>query len=100
MIVQSCRISQSYVSRLFRTLFDVTVTDYIHLRKLLLSKRMMLTENCTAADAAYRLGYQESTYFSHVFKKYEGMTIQEFQRRIRGKQSMDSSLSEKTFSSF
>ena len=58
--------------------FGLSVTDYIHLRKIQEAKSLILFSNKTMTDIAYELSYNESTYFSKVFKKYEGITIQKF----------------------
>lgn len=80
-IVDKCSISQSYVSRLFRKHFQISVTDYIHLRKIQLAKDYLLFEHRGIADIAFLLGYNEYTYFSKVFKKYAGTTVQEYRRQ-------------------
>ena len=81
LLVERCSISQSYLSRLFRDCFQLSVTDYIHLRKLHLAKKYILYERKPVGDIGFLLGYNEYTYFSKVFKKYEGMTIQEYKER-------------------
>lgn len=83
LLVERCSISQSYISRLFRVCFQISATDYIHLHKLLMAKRYLLRDKKTVEDIAYLLGYNEYTYFSKVFKKYEGMTIQEYKDKLR-----------------
>lgn len=83
LLVEQCNISQSYLSRLFRTCFELSVTDYIHLRKLHLAKQMMLRGKHSSADIAFALGYNEYTYFCKIFKKYEGITIQEYTKKYR-----------------
>ena len=83
LLVEKCAISQTYLSRLFRTQFQISVTDYVHRRKLQLAKRFMLHQNMPVGDASLLLGYNEYTYFSKVFRKYEGITIQEWRSRRR-----------------
>lgn len=77
-LVDQCRISQSYLSRLFRTGFGISVTDYIHKRKILRAKQMLLRERKTVGEIALAVGYNEYTYFSKVFRKYEGISLQEY----------------------
>ena len=79
--MEACSVSQSYVSRLFRNLFDLSVTDYIHLRKMQVAKKLLLDKSKSAADVAFELGYTETTYFSKVFKKTVGCTIQEYRKK-------------------
>lgn len=80
-LVEESGLSQSYLSRLFRNLFSVTVTDYIHLRKIQYVKQLLLQERMLVGDAALQAGYNEYTYFSKIFKKYEGITVQEYRRK-------------------
>lgn len=82
-IVRSCNISQGYLSRLFRESFGYSVTDYIHVRKIAEVKEYMYMSGCDAREASLRMGYQEVSYFSRVFKKYEGMTITEYKKTLK-----------------
>ena len=79
-LVDACSVSQSYLSRLFRNQFGISVTDYIHMRKLQAAKGAMLFEKKSAADCAYSYGYNEYTYFSKIFKKYVGITISNYRK--------------------
>lgn len=79
-LVEQCRISQSYLSRLFRNLFSLSVTDYIHIRKLLRAKQELLDSKKPISEIALEIGYNEYTYFSKIFKKYEGLSVQEYRK--------------------
>lgn len=79
-IVRDCNISQGYLSRIFKKQYDVSVMEYLHMKKLTLAKFYLHFPAYTVADIAYSLGYNESSYFSKVFKKYEGMTVQEYKK--------------------
>lgn len=77
-LVEQCGISQSYLSRLFRSRFGITVTDYIHKRKILRAKQELLHTGRSIGEIALDVGYNEYTYFSKVFRKYENMGVREY----------------------
>lgn len=77
-VVEKCNISQGYLSRIFKNEYNLTVLNYIHLKKISLSKLMFLNHNLSISEVSFNLGYKESSYFCKVFKKYEGKTVDEF----------------------
>jgi two-component system response regulator YesN len=79
-LVSKCFISQGHLSRNFKKCFNISVMEYIHIRKMILSKIYFLFTECTVSDVAEILGYNERSYFSKVFKKFEKMTIQQFRQ--------------------
>lgn len=81
-ITAACNISQGYLSRLIRSEYQVSVMEYIHMRKMILAKWYFFSQNAGVADVAYRLGYNESSYFSKVFKKYENITIMQYKKSL------------------
>ena len=54
--------------------------DYLHMKKINLARAYFIFTDHSASDVAFRLGYNESGYFSKVFKKYENTTIQSYRR--------------------
>lgn len=81
-VVNGCNISQGYLSRLFKSEYNMTVVNFIHMKKINLAKEYILLENKTVSDVAFNLGYNEYGYFSKVFKKYENITVEQF-RKVR-----------------
>lgn len=81
-IIKNCCISQSYLSRIFKTECKVTVLEYLHMRKITRAKYYFYYYNFSATDAAYQLGYTESSYFGKVFKKYEHQTVLEYKKKL------------------
>lgn len=84
-IIENCAISQGYLSRIFREQFHVSVTEYLHLKKMHLAKGYFYFTEDSIAEVAFRLGYNESSYFSKVFKKYEKMTVKEYKKEVRSR---------------
>lgn len=83
-IIENCAISQGYLSRIFREQFQVSVMEYLHMRKIHMAKGYFYFTKDSIAEVAFRLGYNESSYFSKVFKKYEKMTVKEYKSQIGG----------------
>lgn len=79
-VVKECNISQGYLSRLFKNEYNLTVVNYIHLKKINLAKEYIILENRSVLDTAFNLGYNEYGYFSKIFKKYESMTVEQFRK--------------------
>lgn len=77
-IIENCAISQGYLSRIFKEQFQVSVMEYLHMRKIYLAKGYFYFTDDSIAEVAFRLGYNESSYFSKVFKKYENMTVKQY----------------------
>ncbi len=84
-IIESCSISQGYLSRIFKSQFHVSVMEYLHLRKMHLAKGYFYLTNDSVAEVAFKLGYNESNYFSKVFKKYEKTTVQQYRKSMQNK---------------
>lgn len=87
-IIENCAISQGYLSRIFREQLNVSVTEYIHMKKMHLAKGYFYFTEDSIADVAFRLGYNESSYFSKVFKKYEKITVKQYKTETRRKCSL------------
>ncbi|MCD8018497.1 MAG: AraC family transcriptional regulator [Clostridiales bacterium] len=71
-------ISGGYLSRIFKKYYNISVVDYIHLRKIHLAKYYMASSEMNISDISFLLGYSEAGYFCKIFKKYEGMTPSTF----------------------
>jgi two-component system response regulator YesN len=82
-LVDNCFVSQGHLSRIFKKCFNISVMEYIHMRKMILGKIFLLFTDFTTADVAGQLGYNERSYFSKVFKKFERLTIQQFRQASR-----------------
>lgn len=79
-VVKECNISQGYLSRLFKSEYNMTVVNFIHFKKINLAKEYIVLENQSISDVAFNLGYNEYGYFSKVFKKYEQETVEQFRK--------------------
>lgn len=59
-----------------------TPATLIQNRKVLEAKRLLSNHQLTIQEVAYRLGFEQPTYFTKYFKKSTGLTPKEFTRHI------------------
>lgn len=81
-ITEGSMISQGYLSRIFRDQFGISTMEYIRLRKIQMVKINFIFTTYSTSDIAFTLGFNESSYLQKVFQKIEGISIQEFKKRI------------------
>lgn len=70
----SCNISVFYLSRLFKKNTGMKFIDYINLYKIEKAKELLKNTDMPIINISISLGYDESGYFSKVFKKIVGVT--------------------------
>ncbi|EHL19663.1 hypothetical protein HMPREF9628_01352 [Peptoanaerobacter stomatis] len=77
-IVKNCNLSQGYLSRIFKKEFNMTVMNYIHIKKINIAKEYICLSRMNISEIFFKVGYNEFSYFCKVFKKYEKTTVSRF----------------------
>lgn len=67
-------LNPSYFSRYFKKATGVNFIDYAHELKMKVALQMLKNKEETVETVAMKLGYSDRTYFSKVFKKYNGFS--------------------------
>ncbi len=70
--------SQNYLSTLFSRYANIGYVEYTTDRKMEKAKALMATGSWKIYELARQLGYEDSSYFSKVFKQHEGMSPREY----------------------
>lgn len=73
-------ISLKHLNRICKQVLNTTATDFIYGKILLESKRLLAIPEKTISETANELGFENHAYFTLVFKKYSGMTPQQFKK--------------------
>lgn len=73
-------ISPKHLNRITQTVVRKTATDVITERVILEAKRMLMYVEESLVEIAFRLGYEEYSYFVRVFRKTSGMTPTQFMK--------------------
>lgn len=68
----------SYLSAIFKVYYDMTPMDYIIYKRIEEAKQLLMHSGMKVKDVANHLGYEDSLYFSKVFKKETGVSPKEY----------------------
>lgn len=71
-------VNESYLSRSFRQVRNETMTEYIMRRRIENSIRLLKTTDLKGYEISERVGIPDAHYFGQCFKKYMGMTVNQF----------------------
>ncbi len=70
----------SYLSKLFSSVVGVTIEKYIINQKLEKVKELLVYDELSLKEIAYKLGYSSVQYLSNQFKKNTGLTPSQFKK--------------------
>lgn len=73
----------SYLSSIFKSYYGQTPMEYVTERRMEEGKRLLRQGNLRIKEVAEQLGYEDSLYFSKVFKRLEGISPKEYSGRGR-----------------
>lgn len=78
-------LSPNYLSQLFKKYNDIGFNDYITICKINKAKDLMVDGRLKLYEIAEQLGFENSFYFSKVFKKVEGLSPRDYLKQRYGK---------------
>ena len=73
-------ISPYYLSHLFREELGVTFLEYLTRIRMEEAKRLLCDRSLTILDISARVGYEDPSYFSKVFKKNTGVSPNQYRK--------------------
>ncbi|HKM30395.1 MAG TPA: response regulator [Bacilli bacterium] len=71
-------ISISYISAILKKEQNTTFVKYVTYLRMEKAKELLQNPNMKIVDVAEAVGYSEPYYFSHSFKKYQGVSPKEY----------------------
>lgn len=75
-------ISPGYLSDLLKQETGKTALEHIHIALIAEAKNLLVSTDNTIAETAYRLGFENTPYFSRLFKKEVGKTPTEYREQF------------------
>lgn len=74
-------VTPNHLNALCQDLLGKTAGELIRDRVLLEAKRLLTNAGMTVTEIAYDLNFEDNSYFNRFFKKYTGMTPDEFRNK-------------------
>ncbi|CEG25686.1 helix-turn-helix domain-containing protein [Bacillus sp. B-jedd] len=71
-------VTPSYLSMLFKESVGMPISQFINHRRVEESKYFLLHSKLSLSEIAHLLGYCNQSYYTHLFKKYIGVTPKHF----------------------
>lgn len=75
-------VSRFYLMKIFKELTDFTVFEYIHQRRVNQAKLLLsLNKELTITEISFKVGYKQPSHFTRTFKKWAGLTPEQYRKR-------------------
>lgn len=75
-------ISEGYLSKRFKLAIGTSINEYINYIRITEAEKILSSEKAPITEVALRCGYNDSSYFASVFKKFKGITPYKYQKSI------------------
>jgi two-component system response regulator YesN len=82
-IAEHMGVSSKYISKVFKEKTDTNLTDYISITRINKAKEILESTNMNISEISERVGIYSRTTFIRLFKKFEGITPNEFRKASR-----------------
>ena len=79
-VAASLGMSDAYLSRSFKEEMNINFVKYLIKVRLDKAKQLLETDSCSAAEAAYQVGFTDYSHFSRTFKKHFGLGPSEYRK--------------------
>ena len=73
-----------YLAKIFKKKTGQNIKDYINEYRLMQARNLLNNTDMRVSDVAAEVGFDNFSYFSTLFKKYTGMTPNEYRKRQTG----------------
>jgi len=79
-IASALRINPDYLNRVFREVHDMTMTQYLHRRRLSDAAKLLRETTDSVAEVASACGYSSVAHFRRMFERLNGLSPREYRR--------------------
>ena len=74
-------VTPNYLNSLCQDVLGISAGEVIRERVILEAKRLLVNAGLNITEIAYRLNFQDNSYFTKFFKKHTGITPEEFRKQ-------------------
>lgn len=81
-IAEEFYVSPEYLGKVYKRETGKSLKDSISEYRIQKAKELLLTPNVRIGEVAMQVGFDSFTYFSTMFKKYTGVTPNEYRKNL------------------
>lgn len=81
-VAKHVQLSVSHFSRLFNASSNMSFSKYLNKLRTDRAKELLLSTDMTILEICEVTGYEDQSYFTRIFKKYQGMSPNAFRMKI------------------
>lgn len=78
-----CSMSVSHFSKIFKSEVGKTFKDYLNAKRIEKAKYLLRESNNPVSTIAYSLGFEDTSYFTKIFKKYVTITPSKYKELFK-----------------
>lgn len=78
-------LNEDYFSRIFRKEMGVGYKEYVLKQKMEYAEKLLANTDMSVTMVASKVGYENFTNFTQMFRKYTGETPSDYRKRVRGR---------------
>jgi two-component system response regulator YesN len=86
-VAKKFNLSSSHFSTVFSQEIGETFRDYLNTLRIDRARELLRTTNLKCSEIAYQCGYNDSHYFSTVFKKKAGFSPQQYRGQSKNRKN-------------
>lgn len=79
---QKFSVTPSYLSRFFKKSTGISLNEYINIVRITEAEKLLRSTDMSITEVAFECGFNDSNYFSAVFKKAKGITPKKFSKQV------------------
>ena len=81
-IAKEFNITPQYLGNVFKRKTGYTIVGYITNERIKNAKRLLAEKDLKVFDVAEMVGYSNPSYFTKIFRRFEGKTPEQYRRDI------------------
>ena len=81
-LAATCKLSPNYFCRYFKETVGQTPIEYITLYRIEAACEMLTEDDRTITDVCFSCGFNDLSYFIHIFKRLKGVSPREYAKRF------------------
>ena len=74
-------VTKNHLCKQFKKTTGLTISEYIKLRRISIAKKKLQFSDMSVSDVSLACGFSNFSYFSKLFRKYEGITPTQYRNK-------------------